>query len=382
MQDHQITVMFVINYLGIGGAEQQLVELARGLDKDRFKPVVVTLYPDGPLESELRVVPHVELGSLHKKGKFDFFILLKVLRLLRQKRVDIVQPFLTPATFFGLLPATISRTPVKIVTERCGLRKDTHLGNSLYRKTEDSLTRFADWVVPNSEAGRDYLIDRGIKPARIKVIYNGINLQRLTPDPTKVAQIRDNLRLPPEGKVVGITASLSPAKDHDTFLRTAQLISHIMPQVRFAVVGDGPLKPHLIDITRKLGLESQVTFFGNQRDVGSFISAYDVACLSSTDHEGCSNATLEAMALGKPVVATDVGGNRELVDNGKTGFLVPARSPEALANAILACLEQPDLARKMGQHAREMVCQKFSLDRMVHDYEELYEETMRTKRAD
>jgi glycosyltransferase involved in cell wall biosynthesis len=321
----------------------------------------------------------VELNSLYKKGKFDFFILLKVLRLLRQKRVDIIQPFLTPATFFGLLPATISRTPVKIVTERCGVRKDTHLGNSLYRKTEDSLTRFADWVVPNSKAGRDYLIDRGIKPARIKVIYNGINLQRLTPNPTEVAQIRNSMGLLTDGKIVGITASLTPAKDHITFLQAAKIIHENLPQVRFAIVGDGPLKPHLIDITRELGLESQVTFFGNQRDVGSFISAYDVACLSSTDHEGCSNATLEAMALGKPVVATDVGGNRELADNGKTGLLVPARNPQALANAILTCLEQPDLARKMGQHAREMVCQKFSLDRMVHDYEELYEETMRAK---
>jgi glycosyltransferase involved in cell wall biosynthesis len=373
--------MFLINYLGIGGAEQQLVELVRGLDKSRFKPIVVTLYPGGPLESELRAASSVELISLDKKGKFDFFIMLKVLRLLRRRDVDVIQPFLTPATLFGLLPAIIGRTPVKIVTERCGLRKKTHLGNNLYRKIEDSLSRFADCVIPNSKAGSEYLISRGINPARIKVIYNGINLQRLTPDPTEVTQIRNSMRLLPDEKVVGITASLTPAKDHLTFLQGAKIIRQNLPQTRFAILGDGPLRPSLEKMAKELGMEPYVTFFGNQRDIGSYVSVFDVFCLSSADHEGCSNATLEAMALGKPVVITDVGGNRELVEHGETGLLVTIRNPEDLADGVLACLRQPDWAQKMGQRAREMVQTRFSLDRMVHDYEQLYEQAMQSKRS-
>jgi glycosyltransferase involved in cell wall biosynthesis len=382
MKDGRIIVMFLVNALWVGGAEQQLLELVKGIDKNRFEPIVVSLYPGGTLEAEVKAISGVEFISLDRRGKYDFFILLKVLRLLRQRHVDVIQPFLTPATFFGLVPAVISRTPVKVVTERCGVRVKTHFGYDTYRKTEDFFSRFADWVIPNSEAGRSYLIGRGINPARIQVVYNGINLDRLTPDPFKVTQIRDAMGLPPEGSVVGITASLSPAKDHVTFLQAARLVSQVMPNTRFAIVGDGPLRKSLENEANELGLAAHVTFHGIQRDIGSYISSHDVACLCSIDHEGCSNALLEAMALGKPVVATDVGGNRELVDHGRTGLLIPMRNPQSLAGAILTYLRQPDWARTVGQRARQMVLIRFGLDRMVREYEQLYEQSIRAKRGD
>ena len=103
MKDHRITVMFPVNYLGIGGAEQQLLELVRGIDKARFNPLVVSLYPGGALEPEVRQIPGAELISVNRKGKYDFWVMTRMFSLLRQKEVDIVQPFLTPATFFGLL---------------------------------------------------------------------------------------------------------------------------------------------------------------------------------------------------------------------------------------------------------------------------------------
>lgn len=373
MKHKRITVMFPVNKLIVGGAEQQLLELVRGMDKNRFEPIVVSLYPGGALEPEVKALPGVELICLNRKGQYDFFILLSIFRILRQRRVQIVQPFLTPASFFGLLPALTSRRLVKVVTERCGVRANPRLGSIIYRKIEDFLTRFADWVIPNSQAGESYLLHRGINSNRIRVIYNGINLKRLTPDLATVAQIRDHMRLPPEGRVVGITASLTPAKDHATFLQAARLISQKRPQTRFAVLGDGPLRPTLEGMAKELGIESLVTFFGNQRDVGSHISVYDVACLTSMDHEGCSNVTLEAMAMGKPVVVSDIGGNRELVDHGKNGLLIPAGNPQAFADAILTCLKQPDWARQMGDQAKRMVLTQFSLERMVHDYQVLYE---------
>ncbi len=376
MKDHRITVMFPLIALGVGGAEQQLLELVKGIDKNRFRPIVAPLYPGFDLEPEVKHIPGVELICLNRKSRYDFSTLLKVFRLIRRERVNVIQPFLTPSTFFGLLPAIVGRTPVKIVTERCGVRVETSLGNNLYRKAEDFLTRFADWVVPNSQAGMSYLIKRGINPARIKVIYNGVNLKRLVPDPIKVAQIRAHMRVPTKGMVIGITASLSPAKDHATFFQAAQIISQVMPEVRFSIVGDGLLRPSLMKQVDELGLSSFVAFHGIQRDIGSYVSAYDVACLCSADHEGCSNALLEAMALGKPVVASDVGGNRELVEDGKTGLLVPIRNPQALADAILTYLRQPDWARSMGQRSREMVLTQFSLERMVREYEQLYEQAI------
>jgi glycosyltransferase involved in cell wall biosynthesis len=243
------------------------------------------------------------------------------------------------------------------------------------------LTRFADWIIPNSESGKAYLIKRNLNPAHIKVIYNGINTRRLVPDPAKVDRIRESLKPPPDGVIVGISASLIPLKDHATFLQAARLISKVMPEVRFAILGDGPLRSNLENMAREMGIDSRVAFLGNQVEVSPYLAAFDIHCLCSAEPEGCSNAILEAMALGKPVVATDAGGNRELVEEGKTGFLVPIRNPKALADAIVSCIRQPELKQKMGRRAREIILTRFSLDRMIRNYESLYEETYRHKKA-
>jgi glycosyltransferase involved in cell wall biosynthesis len=371
------TVLFPITDLARDGAQRQLLELARGLDKERFRPVVLTLRPGGPMEQDFKEVPGVEVISWERKGKYDFFYLLKVVNLLRRMKVDVVQPFLTPATFFGILPAFLCRTPVKIVTERSGPRKKNgHLGYWLYLKTEDFLSRFADWTVANSEAGRENLVSRGINSSRIRVIYNGINLNRLTADKDGVEQVRQRLGLPPGGKVVGIMARLFPVKNHALFLQAAAAINQVIRDTRFALVGDGPSRSYLEELSVKLGLSSKVVFFGERQDVGTYLSAFDIAVLTS-ETEGCPNSLLEAMALGKPVVATDVGGNREVVQHGETGFLVPSGNAEALANAIIALLQSPETAKAMGQRARKRVTTQFSVNRMVQQYQSLYEETLK-----
>jgi len=380
MKNPRIKVMFPTNYLGIGGAEQQLLELVKGIDKEHFEPIVLTLYPGGPLDKEIRAIQGASLISVNRKGKYDFWTVFKILKLLRQKEVDIIQPFLIPATFYGLLAALINRTPVKIMTERGGFRSPGSLGFRIYQKIQDRLTRFADWVVANSEAGKSYLISRGINPARIKVIYNGINLSRLTPDPVKVARLREQLNLPADGMVVGMTANLQPDKDYVTFLRGSRIIHEMMPQARFAILGEGPLRPDIENLAKELGLKSLVTFFGHQREIASYISCFDVACLCSVHSEGCSNVILESMAMGKPVVASDVAGNRELVEHGDNGLLVRTGDPGAFAEAVLTCLRQPDLAREMGERARKIVVARFSLDRMARDYETLYEQTLLVKK--
>jgi len=378
--NERITVLFPVTDLASDGAQRQLLELVKGLDKNRFRPVVLTLHPGGPLEREFREVPDAEVISLDRKGKYDLLCLIKVLAILRRMKVDVVQPFLTPATLFGLLPALLCRTPVKIVTERAGPgARNARRGYRFYLKTEDFLTRFADWSVANSQAGMEYLIQRGINPSRITVIYNGVDLSRLIPNNQSAEQIRQRLALPTGGKVVGMMARLFPVKNHAAFLQAAVLIKQAVPDTRFALVGDGPLRSHLEEMTQKLGLTSEVIFFGEQQEVGTYLSAFDIAVLTS-DTEGCSNALLEAMALRRPVVATDVGGNREVVRHGETGFLVPRENPEALAEAIIALLRDPDTAVAMGQRAKEWVITQFSLERMVHEYQSLYEESLRHRK--
>lgn len=379
--NERMTLLFPITDLPRDGAQRQLLELVKGLDKKRFRPVVLTFRSGGSMEAEFKAIPRVRLISLERKEKSDFLYVFKVLRLLRRLEVDVVQPFLTPATFYGLIPALLSHTPVKIVTERSGIGlRNAPLGYRLYLRAEDFLTRYADIVVANSEAGREYLIKRGIAPERVKVIYNGLNVTRLNSNGKDVERIRQALGLPTGGQVVGIMARLFPVKRHDIFLQAAALVNQAIPETRFAIVGDGPWRDYLEALSQKLGLESKVAFLGEQREVGPYLAAFDVAALTS-ETEGCSNSVLEAMAVGKPVVATDVGGNRELIDNGETGFLVPFGDPKALSEAIIRLLRDPVLARMIGERAKERTIHRFSLENMVNQYESLYETALKQRRG-
>jgi len=375
----RLNVLLMIDDLCLGGAERQLVELARGLDKERFRVLVVTLFPGQPLERELEGQEGIRLLSLNRKGKFDFGILLPLVRLLRREKVHVIQPFLSPATFFGLTAALLARVPVRVVTERCGVRQDTKLGENLYRFAEDRLTRFADVAVANSRSGADFLVSRGIGAEKTRVIYNGVNSERVTADEAEVAALRASLGIPAAAPVIGMVASLTAPKDFPTFLKSARIVRDSVPSARFLIVGDGPLRRELKETAAQLGLADSVVFAGHQMRVAPFIGSFDVAALSSCDYEGCSNYLLESMGLGRPVVATDVGGNRELVCHGESGIVVPPRDPGALAAAVLTLLDDRALASRLADAARARFRAGFSVTTMVRQYEQLYEELLQKK---
>ncbi len=365
------TILYPVNSLAHAGAEQQLLALVRGLNKERFHPIVVPLFPNGVIADRFQGIPGVEVIDLNRRGKFDPSPLWKIGKLLRDRQVEIIQPFLTPSTFFGLVPALAVRTPIKIVTERCGVRKVRGAGYKTYRTVEDWLTRFADSVVPNSGAGCDILQERGIAPEKIRVIYNGLDPERLKVDEARMWENRAETGVPEGGKVVGILATLSPAKDHATFLRAAAIVGE-NPAYRFAIIGDGPLRGELELQAKELGIADRVTFFGFQKRVADYVAACDLLVSSSRDNEGCSNSILEAMALNVPVIATDIGGNGELVQDGKTGYLIPVGSDVALAAAIQRIFIDPTRTGRLAAAAQQMTATRFSLDRMVADYEALY----------
>lgn len=370
------TILYPVNKLVIGGAEQQLLELVRGLDKETFRPIVAPLYPGGGLEAEFRAVPGIEIIDLNRRGKFDPSPLWKITRLLRRRRIDIVQPFLSPATFFGLLPALTRESTTTIVTERCGVRQSRGVGYKTYRTIEDWFSHLADAIVPNSIAGEEMLIDRGLPRSRIRVIYNGINLERLTVNDEAVVGHRAQMSSGRHAFVAGMLASLTPAKGHATAIRAIAELRDRHPQVRLAIVGDGPLRSQLEALVTELGLSEKVTFFGYRRDVADLLATFDVLISASRDNEGCSNSILEAMALGVPVIATNVGGNRELVQPGETGRLVGPDDPTSLANAISRTIDEREQTQTLADHARERINSQFSLERMIRDYEDLYRQLL------
>ncbi len=370
MKKHLPTVLIITTkpWSG-GGAEQQVIALARGIDKTKFQVLLVSLNDDGTVPQQ---IPQVEYFHLNRKGKYDFLPMLRMMKILIKKRVDIIQPFLSPATLFGLVPAFLVNTRVKVVTERCGLRTKKTPGYKVTCMVEDLFGHFAQAAVANSIAGQDMLKGRGYKPEKTSVIYNGLDISRLEADPVQVAKIQAETGLNPDKPVVGISAWIIPAKDHVTFLKSAGIILKHKPEVQFAIMGDGPLVPGLKTLTNELGITKQVFFLGAQNQVGNYLHFFDMLVSSSVDHEGCSNSILEAMYLGKPIVATDVGGNKELVTQDENGFLIPPKEHEAMAQAILTLLNNPEKAHQMGEKGRARVLAEFSQEQMVTYYQDLW----------
>lgn len=361
-------VLYPVPALRTGGTEQQLLELVRGLDKRRFHPIVVTFESGGRLEPDFRAEPGVEIVHLRRRGKWDLSPIWRLAQLMRSRHVEVVQPFLAPATSFGILAGVLAGTRARILTERSGARTELNF----HLRLQDALTRFATCVVANSVAGRECLLRRGVPADKVLVITNGINRQRLSVDPDVVAHYRARLAVPDNGHVVGILASLLPVKDHHTFLRAAALIGRTFPNTRFAVFGDGPLRMELIALAANLGIAERVTFFGTQQGIANCLSACDVL-VSTSVVEGLSNAILEAMGLGVPVIATDIPGNREIVLPGRTGWLVPVRSPHVLASTLERVLTNTAEVSACVAQASEMVATRFALDRMVGEHMALYE---------
>ncbi len=371
----KIKVLYVIGQLDRGGAERQLLELATRLPKDRFEPVVCCLGRPGPLgreieESGVRLVVHAKpVGNFSGASR-------KLARLVRAERPVILHAFLSSANWRGLVVGRLLRVPIVITSMR---NVDVHTkfrGNAIERL----LSSITDQVIANAGAVKDYVAEmHWVDPRRIRVVYNGISVERVlgratgTPGGAEAPWVTDvpaGESFPGsgagEGPTVTVIASLTPKKDHRTFLAAAARIASERPEVRFLVVGDGPLRAELSEHAKDLGLGDAVTFAGSTDKVGAVLASTDVFVLTSIK-EGCSNVILESMAAGRPVVATSVGGNPELIAEGETGFLLPVGDAEGIARRVLDLLGDEELRRRMGRAGRERVLARYTTEHMVDD---------------
>jgi len=362
----------MINRAGIGGAERQLIELARRINKQRYNVFVGYLYYSSKFHDSYKEIEGVKIVCFNRKNKYDFFFFKDLLRFLRKNRIDIIQLYLTPTRFFGMIAALLCRIPIKIITERGTEFPHTTIGYLIYAIFEKFLMKFSNIIVSNSEAGKSFIGKKGVRFSKISVIYNGIDPERIIPSRSGI-EVRKNLGIKEDSPVIGIVATLTPKKDHFTFLRSAEKVIEEFPSARFLIVGDGPLRPKIEQLADNLGLNSSAIFTGRRNDVANLINIFDIAVLTSQHTEGCSNFILEAMGLNKPVIATDVGGNKELVVDGVTGKIVPKNDRVSLAETIISLLKNPEATKKLGENGYERQKKYFDVDRMVQEYEALYE---------
>jgi glycosyltransferase involved in cell wall biosynthesis len=356
-------VVHCVFSVAIGGQEMVILSLASRADRSRFAPRVLCLHSAGELAPRFEAagVPVDVLTAPIGAGSMQ--ALSAVRRYLHQHRPAILHTHNPSPHQYGALARPGSGVPVLVHTKHG--RNQTLTGRGLL--LERLAGRMTDAVVGVSRDAAEVAHDiERIPWERIRIIHNGI-------DPGPIATAH-----PGTGWRAVHVARLNHVKDQATLLRAARLVLDANPAFRLDIVGDGELRGKLEQLAADLALGDAVTFHGFRRDVRPFLDAADVFVLSSTS-EGIAITLLEAMAAGLPVVATDVGGNREVIEAGATGLLVPARSPVALSNAIIDVLADPGRAATMGAGGSERVRRSFSLDAMLRAYDDLYLELLRQR---
>ncbi|MBI3855780.1 MAG: glycosyltransferase [Planctomycetes bacterium] len=343
-----IRVAFVIGRLNIGGAEAELVRLARGLDRSRFEPFVVTLQDRGALADALGDVDLVEIGRVHKWRPGTY---LALRRVLEERKPDIVQSFLFTENIF------CRRLGRGIVVSglQGSLSDDYETGPSLKLSLERATFGRAAALVSNSEYYRTLYARLGFDTAKIRVIRSGV----APAVPASGAAVRAQFGIGPQEVLITCVARLVERKGHEDLIRAAA-------GYRLLFVGDGPMRRRLENRGAILA--------GPRRDIPEILAASDIVALPSRFGEGCPNAALEAMAAGKPVVAARTGGTPEVVVDGVTGLLHPPEDVDALRAALRDLAADPARRLAMGAAGRERAEKEFAVARVVAAYDALYSE--------
>jgi glycosyltransferase involved in cell wall biosynthesis len=276
-------------------------------------------------------------------------------RHLRKQNIAVLQTGDYYTNVFGMFAATLARTPLRIAA-----RRQASIYTGAKRALELLAYRQAHVVVANSEMTRQELIEEGVPAEKVVVIHNALEMERVNvPEGLRREEARAMLGLPLDRPIVTVMANLRFTKDHPMFLRAAARVHAEMDAAAFVLAGDGALMEPLRTLARDLGIGADTYFLGQCDHVAELLFASDVCALSSWA-EGFSNALLEYMAAGRPVVATDVGGAREVIQEGETGYLVPARDDAAIAARLLTLLRDPVRGRAMGARGKRIVAEKFS----------------------
>lgn len=370
----KITIAFVEPSLEIGGAEHIICSLIRGLDKDKFRPVLCCLYGLGQLGQQLQAEGYQTYHNL-MPTKYDPRSIMQLATILRREKSCIL--YVTNAVvnvFVGRLAAFVARVPLCVIsihTYDTVIQKYMSYFKNVKRWLANKmLLPYFDRVIAVAEMQKKYLISSMHVPAqKITVVYNGIDLHRFT-HPVDIRAVRRNLQIPDGAEVVGIVANLWPWKTHDVFLRAGAILMREVPDTCFVIAGDGPERNKLEKMAQNLDMADHVLFLGTVDDVPTLLKSVDLSVITSV-HEAFPLALLESMAASRPVVATNVGSVPEIVVDGLTGFLVPPGAPDQLAQAMLRVLRDPELARRFGENGRSIVERKFTVESMVSRTESL-----------
>lgn len=378
----KILLLTDIFYATTAGAEQQIVELCKNIDKEKYQIYVTCLLGHA---NTLEIIEQHGIKT-YRLGVTRIYSLdgikrgIKFARFLREEKIDILMTYHFGSDIFGSIFGKSAGVPVIISNRRdMGFwKKQRHI--IVYR----ILDRLVNKIVVNSNGGRKaIMLSEDVSSAKIQVIYNGINLMRF--EKAKVSnKLREEIGVSSIFKLIGCVGNIREVKGHIYLIEAMSQIIKREPDTTLLLIGgygmeEKNLKEELEQQAQQLGISKNIRFLGPRKDVPELLKIMDICVLPSLS-EGLSNTLLEYMAAGKPVVATDVGGNSEVINDTKSGLLVRAADAQDLSDKILYLLNNSEECKRLGAAAREDVARRFEILRMAREYEVLFDNMLATSR--
>ena len=369
-----IRLLKVVPTFMCGGTENQFMTLGRSLDPNRFALEFACLRRWGAFADEIaaRRIPLLECNVTSFRSVTALGQQARLARHVAKRRIDIVHAYSFYGNVFAVPPARMAGVPVVIAS----IRDRAPYLTPMQKRAQRWACQFADCILVNALAVKEWLIDDGYNPAKIVVIPNGVDLSRFEAVESDESPFRA-LGIPAGAPVVLVVSRLNRLKGLEQFLEAAALVAPLFPDARFVIVGDTNPNERaywsvLTSLTERLQMSDRVTFAGLRDDVPRLLAAATVSVMPSLD-EAMSNVLLESKAAGAPLVATCVGGTPEAIEDGVNGLLIPPGDPRAMAAAIGRLLADPVQARHFGRAARQAINERFSMERMVSRTEHLYD---------
>ncbi len=374
MRSERLQILYLIDYFHrTGGTEKHLAQLVAGLPADQIRCTIAGFdLGTNPLLDEVRAagieVVHFPVGREYVPNAWRQAI--RLWRFVRSSRFDIVQTYHQKADSFGALIARGAGVRHLISSKR-----DTgELRNSLHVFVNRRLRGLFQAFIMASEGVRRAVSDRdGLPEDKIVTIYNGVDSDRFrVPSSGERLAARERLGFQDGDFVIGMVAGFRPEKSHDRFFEAMSMLAECVPRLKVLLVGGGPLLDHYRRSVSGGPLASLTIFTGDVKEVVPYLWAMDVGCLIPVSNEGFSNAVIEQMSCGLPMIVSDVGGNAEAVENGENGYVVRTGNAPSVMEAALRLYSEPALRLQMGLASRQRAERSFSLARMCEEHVRLY----------
>jgi glycosyltransferase involved in cell wall biosynthesis len=370
----RIRVLHLITSLNRGGAENHLYALATHVDRARFDFEVAALRGEGNLIEAFRAAG-VRVHLLGAKSQLDLGALGRLVKLIADERYDVVHSHLFRADLYGWLAVgRVAKRP-KLVSTRHN--DDRFFLHPLVGIVHYLVSGSQDMIIAISDHIARFTIARGVKdPRRVRRVYHGLRVENADEAERDRSRLRAELGVAPDDFLVGNVGRLSPQKGQRHLIRALPTLLERVPNAQVAIAGAGELEPELMELAAELNVTDRVHLLGSRSDVPALMRAFDAFAMPSI-WEGFGIVLLEAMAAGRPIVASAVATIPEVVVDEETGYLTPPAEPEAIAEALTKLALDPELAYRMGQAGQDRLRQSFSLEKMVGDTELLYGELVR-----